>query len=329
MSQLTCPFTMLPLTNYDPLRYKHPFVKCSVKLDEYTYLDYTIDRAAFDEWNKDLWFSRNRHLIATAWRKGLSLFSSNDLITLDLVKQRVNSSSIPHTPKMKLDFLLKYIDDNTPSQGKALEIISEVPSNSSVSQWQVPFADLYFKDQDEFVFYVNTLENSNLINFRSVPNSYNLSSSTKKLALTYEGLNYLSELETEGHLSKNCFVAMSFDPSRQLYREAIETAIHNAGYQPVLIDTRHIDSDKTINDRIIAEVRACKFCVADFTGQRNGVYFEAGFALGLGKPIIYACEYNDFKENSHFDLKPFQHILYNDVQELGEQLKAKIDAWIQ
>ena len=32
----------------------------------------------------------------------------------------------------------------------------------------------------------------------------------------------------------------------------------------------------------MAEIRRSRFVVADYTGQVNGVYFEAGFALGLG-----------------------------------------------
>ena len=35
--------------------------------------------------------------------------------------------------------------------------------------------------------------------------------------------------------------------------------------------------------------------VADFTGHRGGVYFEAGFARGLGIPVVWTChkEYDD------------------------------------
>ena len=29
--------------------------------------------------------------------------------------------------------------------------------------------------------------------------------------------------------------------------------------------------------------------VCDLTGYRGGVYFEAGFAYGLGMPVIYTC----------------------------------------
>jgi nucleoside 2-deoxyribosyltransferase len=329
MSELICPFTKLPLTNYDPYRYNQPFVKCTVKIDDYNYIEYTVDRAAFTEWQKDQWFIKNGYLVEIAFRKRIELFSQKDFITLNLVKQRVEASIMPHTPKMKLDYLLKYIDQNTSSQGKALVIKATLASNSSQSIWAIQPNDIYFKDQDELIFYARTLAQNALVTLTENSDPDRILGYKISLALTYDGLNYLAGLEVAGSLSKNCFVAMSFDPSRQLYREAIERAIRYCGYEPIMIDTRHIDSDKTINDRIIAEIRACKFCVSDFTGQRNGVYFEAGFALGLGKAIIYMCETKDFLENSHFDLKPFQHILYNTVEELEGQLKAKIDAWIQ
>ena len=44
-----------------------------------------------------------------------------------------------------------------------------------------------------------------------------------------------------------------------------------------------------INDEIIATIRRSRFMVCDLTGYRGGVYFEAGFAYGLGLPVIYTC----------------------------------------
>jgi len=34
-----------------------------------------------------------------------------------------------------------------------------------------------------------------------------------------------------------------------------------------------------------------------------GAYWEAGYAEGLGKPVIYTCEEAKFVEASHFDTK--------------------------
>jgi nucleoside 2-deoxyribosyltransferase len=70
------------------------------------------------------------------------------------------------------------------------------------------------------------------------------------------------------------------------------------------------------------------FCISDFTEQKDGVYFEAGYALGRGLKVIYTCEEGDFK-NSHFDTNHFPHIIYKNEVELEEKLINKIEAWIK
>jgi nucleoside 2-deoxyribosyltransferase len=51
-----------------------------------------------------------------------------------------------------------------------------------------------------------------------------------------------------------------------------------------------------INDEIIAQIRRSRFIVCDLTGYRGGVYFEAGFAYGLGLEVIYTCREDWCKE---------------------------------
>jgi len=67
--------------------------------------------------------------------------------------------------------------------------------------------------------------------------------------------------------------------------------------------------------------------VADFTGSRGGVYFEAGFALGLGIPVIWSCRKNDVKK-VHFDTRQYNHIVWNDSSDLYRQLRDRIEATI-
>jgi len=45
-----------------------------------------------------------------------------------------------------------------------------------------------------------------------------------------------------------------------------------------------------IDNQIRAAIRSARFVVADLTHDNNGAYFEAGFAEGLGIPVIYTCE---------------------------------------
>ncbi len=65
--------------------------------------------------------------------------------------------------------------------------------------------------------------------------------------------------------------------------------------------------------------------VAHFTGNRGGVYFEAGFALGLGIPVIWTC-HKDRISDLHFDTRQYNHIDWKDVIDLRERLYNRIMA---
>jgi len=181
-----------------------------------------------------------------------------------------------------------------------------------------------FKDRKEFEIYRKELVKRDFINYEILADPSDI-----KIDFTFNGLFEVSKLKESGKHSKRCFVAMSFDPSLKETREAIRIGIKEAGYDAIFIDEVYPDSDQTINDAIIAEIKRSKFLVADFTQQKKGVYFEAGYALGRGLKVIYCCDEEDFKKNSHFDLKPFSHILYNSTEELQKRLKYKIEAWIE
>ncbi len=120
---------------------------------------------------------------------------------------------------------------------------------------------------------------------------------------------------------------MSFDPPTKPIREAIRKALTLTGYEAIIIDEQIIDSERTINDEIIASLKKCKFCIADFSLHSRGVYFESGFALGHGKKVIYTCGKEEFTK-AHFDIKPLQHIIYETPEQLTKDLINKIEAYI-
>jgi hypothetical protein len=106
------------------------------------------------------------------------------------------------------------------------------------------------------------------------------------------------------------FVAMSFSEDMEsAYEEIIKPGIELAGYKPVRIDKE--DHVNRIDDEILARIRCSKLVVADFTQQKNGVYFEAGFALGIGIPVVWMCEKGDF-ENVHFDTRQYNTLVWEN-----------------
>jgi hypothetical protein len=142
-------------------------------------------------------------------------------------------------------------------------------------------------------------------------------------ALTARGISEV-EAERSRVVSDQVFVAMSFDSAvRSVYDNGLYPGIHGAGYKPFRVD-RH-DHVNRIDDEIIAQIRRSRFVVADFTGQKHGVYFEAGFALGLALQVIWSCRKDDIK-NLHFDIRQYNCIDWDSETELAERLKLRIEA---
>jgi hypothetical protein len=146
--------------------------------------------------------------------------------------------------------------------------------------------------------------------------------------ITPKGWNFLENLTTPSSNSSTAFVAMWFDESvHPAWLHAISPAIDEAGYRPIRIDK--VEHNNRIDDEIVAAIRACKFIVADFTGQRGGVYFEAGLAQGLGKQVIWLCR-KDELDKVHFDTRQYNFIRWqaDNLPQLKADLKNRIEATI-
>jgi nucleoside 2-deoxyribosyltransferase len=94
-------------------------------------------------------------------------------------------------------------------------------------------------------------------------------------------------------------------------------------YSPMRSDK--VEHNSRIDDWIIAEIRSSGLLVADCTGDRAGVYFEAGYALGLGLPVIWTCR-RDWLLNVHFDANHYNFIDWAEPEELRARLASRIAA---
>lgn len=154
--------------------------------------------------------------------------------------------------------------------------------------------------------------------------------------------------------SRQCFVAMWLDPSMtHVFEDAIRPAIEyleegatTSRFKTLRIDNKEHTND--INDEIISEIRRSRFMVCDLTGYRGGVYFEAGFAYGLGLEVIYTCredwikqqikkivdkdgvEHSILRDGIHFDLEHRNRIAWSEdkLHDLKKALTDRIKAVI-
>ena len=145
--------------------------------------------------------------------------------------------------------------------------------------------------------------------------------------LSARGWSRVAELEREqGRLaSLQAFVAIRLSDGWEAIYAGIENGVRAAGYEPYVMPKKeHV---QRIDDLIISEIRRSRFLVADFTGQRQSVYFEAGFAVGLGIPVIWTCRKDEI-DKLHFDTRQYNHIDWESPAELAERLEQRIRAVI-
>ena len=126
--------------------------------------------------------------------------------------------------------------------------------------------------------------------------------------------------------SRKAFIAMSFDPTLEdNYTVGIKPALESLGFMPIRADKQY-HNDK-IDTKICEWIAESRFVVADYTGHRTGVYYEAGFAKGLGLPVVQVCSSTDF-ERLHFDVKTISTLKFDTPSKLKSVLEEHIQQTI-
>lgn len=148
--------------------------------------------------------------------------------------------------------------------------------------------------------------------------------------LTAVGWTRLAELGGPGR-SQLGFVAMAFGPQfEEIYNGGLAPGIAQTNFTPHRVDKEAYGNKEyngKICDRIVADIRASAFLVADVTNHRQGVYFEAGLAMGLGLPVIWTCRKDQLKR-AHFDTRQYKHIDWSTHEELRNRLALRILATV-
>ncbi len=235
------------------------------------------------------------------------------MLTSDFLTEAIKT--LPkYTPIEKQSKLLKAIELLTDYPGKEVILIPEQDASLS---WAA--------NEQEFTYYIKALMERGFIEINSAKGR-TLNDPLFPMVITANGWEYLESESTNITDKTQAFVAMSFDPSLfSIFENAIKPAIESTGFRAYRVDAEpHLER---IDTKIISEIKNSRFIVADVTQQKAGVYYEAGFAHGLGLPVIWCVNKEDLN-NVHFDTRQYNHILWETEEDLKQQLQNYILATI-
>lgn len=247
-----------------------------------------------------------RRYIVSAFIRENSSKAQPISLGMDNIKELANFDAVPRTPMDKMNRIMHYLGSVSTEAGAGIAIDSEI---------DYPIA--YAKSPAEFEFLMENLKNTGLVDFVG-------DTSHDELRITIDGWKYLIEFSTKSKVSGEAFVAMWFNKDMDMaWDKGFRPALEKCGYKAVRIDLVH--HNEKICDRIVSEIRRAGLLVADCTGQRMNVFFEAGFAVGLGTPVIWTCR-SDYMKELPFDTRQYNHVEWKDEMELYEKLVDRIMA---
>ena len=140
--------------------------------------------------------------------------------------------------------------------------------------------------------------------------------------LTADGWQRFEELKRAHIASSYAFFARKFSNADldAVFEKCLYPAVEQTGYKLRTVTQRAGLVDAVIED----EIRRCRFLIADLSDDNAGAYWEAGFAEGLGKPVIYICR---TEVATHFDAN-HRHTVRWDLTSL-DQTAARLKAVIR
>jgi hypothetical protein len=234
-----------------------------------------------------------------------------------VVEQIMITTKLP-SPAEQADELIQWLGKNIKGPGESIELRSHAHRTI-----------IGAKSPEGFRFVIDHLEKSGLLDRLNLAAGVGGSVFVVTITLTFKGWEKYYELERGASASKKVFMAMKYgEPDlEEMFATVFQPAVEQTGFRL----ERLIDNPKAglIDNRLRVDILTSRFLIADLTHGNPGAYWEAGYAEGLGKPVIYICEETVFDAKStHFDTNHHYTVRWriDKLKETTEDLKATIRA---
>jgi hypothetical protein len=188
-------------------------------------------------------------------------------------------------------------------------------------------------DADGVGFVVSSAAKRKLVEGQVVPMPGGVYYVPEGIKLSLDGWERFYELQRVSVDSRVAFMAMQFGDELldRVYRDFFKDAVRATGFELKRLDEGQPAG--LIDDRPRVEIRQSRFLIADLTTHNRGAYWEAGYAEGLGKPVVYTCRKDVFADKDstkapHFDTNHHLTVVWepDKLPDAVTRLKATIRA---
>jgi nucleoside 2-deoxyribosyltransferase len=146
--------------------------------------------------------------------------------------------------------------------------------------------------------------------------------------LTLSGWERYGALKSGQDRGRNGFLALKFgDPVLDPFVRDVLKPTVKSQLNFEMFDMRDIARAGVIDNIMRAQIRDAAFVIVDLTHDNSGAYWEAGYAEGLGKPVVYICEKSKFDQaKTHFDTNHCTTVLWSvdEAEVFRQQLIATL-----
>jgi hypothetical protein len=266
--------------------------------------DYSIDMGTMADLELEQ-YRKVRHLVS-AHTRSVGELGERTKLDEDTLAKIVESARSPSSLVVSLDDLLLHIRNLTTD-----------PMAKAAMPW-TDYTLFKLRSSQDLKDLASLLVNQGLVEWGKVDEE------KFECKLTLGGWRKVDEMRKAGRDSSQAFVAMWFDNEMSAAWEGgFEPALKQAGWNPMRVDKKEFND--RVDDYIVTEIRRSGLLVADFTGNRGGVYFEAGLAAGLGLSVVWTVR-KDHLKNLHFDTRQYNHVVWESTKELREKLYYRVMA---
>lgn len=236
------------------------------------------------------------------------------LVTSDLIEATLKGEITLPSPGQQATNIIRFVGDSTRDTGLPLR---DIPAS---------FHAVIGSITRRFAFdAAKEMKSDGLMDFTVI--SADTAFDAIQVRLTLKGwANY--DAEAAGKTaSAYGFLALKFgdDTLDTFIRLHAKPAAETLGFR--LEDMRDRARAGVIDDLMRIDIRDAAFVIADLSHDNPGAYWEAGYAEGLGKPVLYICEKSKFEEfKTHFDTNHSTTVLWdaNEPEAFKEQFIATL-----